>query len=149
MVRTGRLRSAAMAWGGSIRAAVVVALIVLGIAVIGTAVIGMAGTAGWVRPAAARAVQAAPPGDESGASGEGHASAKSGESEYGESESGESTATAPPAGTRPPSRVDGSGSGPVGDLPGAGSDGLPIATGALAAAAVGAAVVAVRRAPSR
>ena len=91
---------------------------------IAVTVIGLAGPAGWARPAAASGDQAAPPGDES-------------------------TATAPPAGTRPPSRVDGSASGPLGELPGAGSDGLPIATGALAAAAVGAAVVAVRRSPGR
>jgi hypothetical protein len=119
MVRTGRLRGAAMAamaamaCGGRAIAALAIA----------AAVIGMAGPVGWARPAAARGDQAVPPGDES-------------------------TASAPPAGTRP-SRAEGSGSGPVGDLPGAGSDGLPIATGALAAAAAGAAVVAVRRSPSR
>jgi hypothetical protein len=113
MVRTGRLRSAAMACGGTVAIAV---------AVIGMSVIGMAGPAGWARPAAARAVEAAPPGDES-------------------------TAPAPPAGTRPPSRDDGSGSGPLVDLPGAGSDGLPVATGALAVAAAAAAVVALRRSP--
>jgi hypothetical protein len=113
MARTGRLRSTAVACGGTVIATAVVAL----------GVIGLAGPAGWARPAAAEGDQAVPPGDES-------------------------TATAPPAGTRPPTRAGGSGSGPVADLPDAGSDSLPIATGALAVVAAGAAVVAVRRSPS-
>jgi hypothetical protein len=119
MVRTGRLRSAAMACGGRVIGTVI------GTVAIALAVIGMAGPAGWARPAAARGDQAAPPGDESTAP----------------------AAPAPPAGTRPSSGADGSGSGPVGDLPGAVSDGLPVATGALAVAAAGAAVVVVRRSP--
>jgi hypothetical protein len=120
MVRTGRLRSAARTFGGS-----VVATAAIAAAAMGMAVVGLAGPAGWARPAAARADQAVPPGDES-------------------------TATAPPAGTRPSARDDSASgaSGAVGDLPGDGSDSLPIATGALAAVAVGAAVVAVRRSPS-
>jgi hypothetical protein len=131
MVRTGRLRRAAMACSGTMTAAMAtVAVTLAGTVVVVLAVVGMAGPTGWARPAAAQGDQLVPPGDEVTAT-------------------APATETAPPAGTRPPSQTDGSGSGPLSDLPGAGSDGLPIATGALAVAAAGAAVVAVRRSPGR